>query len=201
MVLYGHGGHAKVIISMLETMQLSLTGIFDDDDGRKKGEGQQVLAYDPDFEPRMQLVIAIGNNFIRQLISTRIQHTFVSLVHTQALVDRRCKIDDGTVILHGSVVQRDAFLGKHVIVNTSASVDHDCFIEDFVHVAPGATICGGVQIGTGTLVGAGATILPGLKIGRWSIIGAGSVIIKDVPDFAIVVGNPGKIIKFNKNGF
>lgn len=44
-------------------------------------------------------------------------------------------------------------------------------------------------------VGAGATILPGVYIGRHAIVGAGSVVTKDVPDYAVAVGNPAKVIK------
>ena len=43
--------------------------------------------------------------------------------------------------------------------------------------------------------GAGATILPGVCIGRHAIVGAGSVVTKDVPDYAVAVGNPAKVIK------
>ena len=43
-------------------------------------------------------------------------------------------------------------------------------------------------------IGANATVLCGLTIGEYAMIGAGSVILKDVPDFALVVGNPGKLI-------
>ena len=50
-------------------------------------------------------------------------------------------------------------------------------------------------MGEGTHIGAGATIIPNLKIGKWATIGAGAVVIKDVPDYAVVVGNPGRIIK------
>ena len=59
-------------------------------------------------------------------------------------------------------------------------------------------------------IGANATIICGNTIGQYSLIGAGSVVTKDVPDFALVVGNPGKIVGwvdekgnklvFNKNG-
>ena len=51
-------------------------------------------------------------------------------------------------------------------------------------------------------VGAGATILPGVCIGRHAIVGAGSVVTKDVPDYAVAVGNPAKVIKmFDKEKF
>jgi len=49
----------------------------------------------------------------------------------------------------------------------------------------------------GPHVGAGAVVIPNIIIGKWVTIGAGAVIIKDIPDFAVVVGNPGRVIKIN----
>jgi acetyltransferase-like isoleucine patch superfamily enzyme len=71
-------------------------------------------------------------------------------------------------------------------------------VEDYVHIAPRVVLCGNVQIGTGTLVGAGATVIPGKKIGRWVTIGAGSVVTRDIPDYAVAVGHPARVIKFNR---
>ena len=52
----------------------------------------------------------------------------------------------------------------------------------------------GVEILSGASIGANSVCIAPVKIGRWSMIGAGSVITKDVPDFAIIVGNPGSQI-------
>ena len=49
-----------------------------------------------------------------------------------------------------------------------------------------------------SFIGIGSSIIQGVKVGKNVTIGAGSVIIKDIPDNAVVVGNPGKVIK-NKN--
>ncbi len=70
-------------------------------------------------------------------------------------------------------------------------------LEDFVHISPNVAIAGGVKIGEGTHIGIGACIIPGITIGKWVTVGAGAIIIKDVPDFAVVVGNPAKIIKYS----
>jgi acetyltransferase EpsM len=61
-----------------------------------------------------------------------------------------------------------------------------------------ASLAGNVLVGEGTQIGINATIRQGIKIGKWATIGAGAVIIKDVPDYAVVVGNPGKIIRYNQ---
>ena len=54
------------------------------------------------------------------------------------------------------------------------------------------------MVGEGTQIGINATIRQGINIGKWATIGAGAVIVKDVPDYAVVVGNPGKIIRYNQ---
>lgn len=68
-------------------------------------------------------------------------------------------------------------------------------ISDYVHISPNVSLAGNVEVGEGTHIGIGASIIQGIKIVKWCTIGAGAVIIKDVPDCATVVGNPGKIIK------
>jgi len=93
------------------------------------------------------------------------------------------------------VVNIDSRIGRHVITSTTASIDHDCYIRDFSHIAPKATLCGNVEIGYGTLVGAGSIIHPGIKIGEWCTIGIGTTVMRDVPDFSVVIGNPGRILK------
>lgn len=51
-----------------------------------------------------------------------------------------------------------------------------------------------VKVGAHAFIGMGAILMPGAKIGRGSIIGAGAVVRGEIPDYSIVIGNPGKII-------
>ncbi len=88
-------------------------------------------------------------------------------------------------------------VGKHCIINSNASVDHDCILEDFVHISPNATLCGGVFVGKCSHIGAGAVIIPGKRIGKNAIVGAGAVVISDIPDNAVAVGNPARVIRIN----
>ena len=55
-------------------------------------------------------------------------------------------------------------------------------------------IRGSVEVGDYTYIGCAAVVLPGVKIGRGCVIGAGAIINSDIPDFSIVVGNPGRIV-------
>lgn len=199
MLLYGASGHAKVIIDCLEASKVSIDGIFDDDISKKYLLEYNVLgSYDTNLLKDNQIIIAIGNNHIRKRLSVEIKHKFGNAIHPTALIQRNVMVEYGSVIFHQSIIQSSTKIGKHVIVNTKASIDHDCIIENFVHIAPNATLCGGITVGEGTLIGAGAVVIPNLKIGKWVTIGSGAVVINDIPDYAVVLGNPAIIKKYNK---
>lgn len=196
MLLYGASGHAKVIISCLRANLISISGIFDDDLSKKELWSIPVVgSYQTDYESEEPLIISIGNNLIRQKIAASIRHSFGKVLHPSAIIDASVEIGEGSVVFQNAVLQADARIGKHVIINTSASVDHECQLADFVHIAPNATLCGNVQVGEGTLIGAGTIVAPNLRIGKSCMIAAGSVITKHIPDYAIVRGNPARILK------
>jgi len=195
-VFIGAGGHARVLASVIESNQAELVAVFDPNPEKialdeVKNEG----AYQQDKHPNAQLLIAIGDNAIRERISQEIKHKVGQAIHATAVVDRLVNLAEGVQIIQGAVVNRGSSIGKHTIINTNATVDHDCHLGDFVHVAPGATLCGGVKVGKGTLIGANATVLPNCKIGKNVSVGAGAVVTTDLPDNVVVAGVPAKIIK------
>ena len=199
-ILYGASGHAKVISSIIEAMDRFVDIIFDDNEKVTYLNQYRVLkGYDKNYNPDIPIIISIGDNKIRKKISEKISHPFTILIHPSSIIDKNAKIDNGSVVFHNAIVQRDSIVRKHCIINTNASIDHDCIINDFVHISPSATLCGNVSIGEGSHIGAGATIIPNIKIGKWCVIGAGAVITNDIPDYSLVVGVPGKIIKTIKN--
>ena len=89
-------------------------------------------------------------------------------------------------------------MGSVCIVNNSVNVDHECQFGSGVHIAPGAVLCGCVAVADNTMIGAGAVVLPRLRVGSGALVGAGAVVTRDVPDGAVVVGNPAKIIRFSR---
>jgi sugar O-acyltransferase (sialic acid O-acetyltransferase NeuD family) len=197
LLFYGASGHAKVVLSVVKALGLSVPAIFDDDLAKSNLHGISVIGpYQPAIYPEFPVLIAIGNNAIRHQLAATIRHPISSaLVHPSAIVDQTVRLNAGTVMLHGAIVQADVQLGKHVIINTGASVDHECIVQNFVQIGPGAVLCGNVQVGEGTLIGAGAVVLPGILVGAWATVGAGSVVTRDVPDGATVWGNPARLIE------
>jgi sugar O-acyltransferase (sialic acid O-acetyltransferase NeuD family) len=199
-LLYGSSGHGKVICTIFESMGIIVDSIFDDNHIIKSIDNYNVKnGYDCNYEPNLPILISIGDNLIRKKISEKVSHSFSTAIHTSSIIDDVSKIGLGSAIFQSATIQRDTFIGRHCIINTNSSIDHDCIIEDFVHISPSSTLCGNVKVGEGSHIGAGATVIPNIKIGKWCVIGAGAVITNDIPDFSLVVGVPGKIIKTIKN--
>lgn len=195
MIIYGAGGHAKVVYDCLTSQGVKLNGAFDDDPAVKSFLGIDVITpYSPNLFINEKLIICVGSNKIRYELSMLIKHKFGTTIHKTAFLAGGSNVSQGAMILAKSVIQAESQIGSHAIINTGAIVEHDCVVEDFVHIGPGAVICGNVRVGIGTIVGANATILPGVTIGKWAVVGAGSVVLNDVADGTKLVGNPAKII-------
>lgn len=105
-----------------------------------------------------------------------------------------CKIQNGVLLYEPAIVERGAFLGPGAI-----------FTNDRVPRAinPDLTVKSsqdwkkqGVFVGEGASIGAGSVCIAPVRIGKWSMIGAGAVVTRNVPDHALVVGNPARRIKW-----
>ncbi|MBL7863230.1 MAG: acetyltransferase [Cyclobacteriaceae bacterium] len=192
-LLYGAGGHAKVVLDALNEKGIQVRGFVDDTLKENQFLGVPVLgAYDPLANQQDKFIITIGDNSIRKALANKVTHSFDSIVSSSAVVSPLAKIGDGAMVLQGVIVQSETVISHHVILNTGCRVDHDCVVGAFSHIAPGAILCGRVSVGEGTLVGAGSVVIPGIRIGNWCTIGAGSVIVRDIPDGAVVAGNPSR---------
>ena len=118
--------------------------------------------------------------------------TFVE-IQKGAVIGRRCKISSHTFICEGVTIEDDVFVGHNVT-----------FINDRF---PRATNAGGhlqteqdwkcetTLIRKGASIGSGATVLCGVTVGEHAIVGAGSLVTRDVPPYAIVAGNPARVLR------
>jgi len=200
LVLFGAGGHAKVVIDIVEQQgNFEIAGLLDDD---LRHQGKGIFGY-PVLGTRADLpalrsaqlrhaIVTIGDNAERAAVAAHLHQLgwrFASAIHPRASIGRGVSVGPGSVVMAGCVINADASLGGHVIVNSGATVDHDCRVEDAVHIAPGCHLCGGVSVGSGTLLGAGTTVTPGVSIGKKVVVGAGSTVIRDIVDETRVSGS------------
>jgi len=198
MYLYGASGHSKVIVDILNELEVEVQGVLDDSPKFSFIHDIPVLqTSEVSLKETDLLLISIGNNAVRKKIVMNLAVNFYTAVHPAATVSKKAVIASGTVVMPNAVINAFASIGKHCIINSGAVVEHDCVIADFVHISPNAALAGDVTVGEGSQIGIGAAVIQGIQIGKWVTVGAGAVIIENVPDYAVVVGNPGKVIKFN----
>ncbi len=98
------------------------------------------------------------------------------------IIGDRVKVQNNVSVYAGTVIEDDVFLGPSCVLtnvtNPRSQINRHALYEETV-IRKGATI------------GANATVVCGVKIGRYAFVGAGAVVTKDVPDYALVLGNPG----------
>lgn len=199
MILFGASGHGKSILDIAESKGEEITLIYDDAPRVAAICDVAVRKFDArDLDTEESWIISIGDNRMRKNIKDRLQVAFGILFHNTSSVSPRASVGQGSVVMAHAIINTGSSIGQHCIINSGAVIEHDCCLGDFVHISPNATLAGGVTVGEGTHIGIGACVIPGIKIGNWTTIGAGAVIIKDIPDGAVVVGNPGRIIKYNE---
>jgi UDP-perosamine 4-acetyltransferase len=196
-IILGSGGHARVLLEVLQRTGRTIVGFTDANRDRWKTQYRDVTVLGDDdivssYSPMaVELVNGIGNRARRgdsDLAGRQRLYQdfrgrgfrFPPVTSHGSILAADVVLGDGVQVMAGTVVQPGCTIGDNTIVNTSASVDHDCRIGAHCHVAPGAVLCGGVVIGVNVHVGAGATVLPGVQIGDGAVVAAGATIVKDV---------------------
>lgn len=200
-VIFGAGGHAKVIIDIIERQNLyEILGIFVDTPGIESLMSYPILGEISECKGYTKGIIAIGDNFGRKLVSEKVIENnpkieFVSAIHPDATIGKEVHIGAGTVIMAGVIINVHAHIGDHCIINTQASVGHDVVIGNYATAAPGSRIGGNAFIGTLSTISMGANVIQKIKIGNGSLIGAGSTVIRDIPNGVLAYGLPAKVIR------
>ncbi len=211
--IIGSGGHAKVIIDIVEKDGLyNILGLLNAQPNiGEKILGYEVLGKDTDLAKFAKshaikgVIIAVGDNFTRSKVVARIRKenpelSFFSAIHPQTAIARDVKVGQGTVIMAGVSVNINSTIGEFCILNTNASLDHDSVMSDFSSLAPGVTAGGECEIGAYSAINIGAVLLPRIKVGEHSVVGAGALVNKSLGSFEVAYGSPAKKIRGREMG-
>ncbi len=201
LVVFGAGGHGKVVADILVSAGVAVDGFLDD--GRAVGTpvlgvpvlgGLAWLA----ANPGASVALGIGDNAARARIAEAcVAHgaTLLAAIHPRATVAASSKVEEGPTVMAHAVVNPDSIIHRGAIVNTAAVVEHDCVIGAFAHVSPRAVMGGGCSVGERAQLGIGATMLPGTSVGARSIVGGGALVARPIPDDVIAYGVPARVAR------
>lgn len=194
-VVFGAGGHAKVVIDIIRQQgEFEIEAIVDPITTAEELYGIDIRPSYEDLAPQ-RFVIAIGDNRVRKREFEKMRTTGWSpctVSHPSAVIAPDVRVGAGTVIMAGAIINPATVISENCIINTGATIDHDCVIGSHTHIAPGCNLAGTVITEEGAFLGIGTKVVPGIKIGAWSVAGAGSVLIEDVPAEVTVVGVPAR---------
>jgi len=115
-------------------------------------------------------------------------------VGDHAFVESNVTVGDGVTIKNGVAIWDGVLLGNHVFVGPNAVFTND--LNPRAEVKKSREQFVPTDIQEGATIGANATIVCGVTIGRYAFIGAGTVVIRDIPAYALVVGNPARKIGY-----
>jgi sugar O-acyltransferase (sialic acid O-acetyltransferase NeuD family) len=176
-ILIGGGGHCRSCIDVIETQgKFRIAGIVD----LPSKVGERVLSYpiigtDADLgalsEKYRNFHITIGHlrspanriSLYKRLKALAVN--FPQLISPNTHISKHAVIGEGTVIMHGVIVNAAAKIGSNCILNSHALIEHDAVVGDHCHISTGAIINGGVVVGSGSFIGSGCvtkqyTVIP-----------------------------------------
>ena len=201
-MILGGGGHAKVVIDILEQAgEVDIAGFVSPAEAPDAICGYRRLGSDDALDETLRAgvqsaFVAIGDNRRRMDCIGSLKRrgfTLINAISPAAIVSRHATLSRGIAVMPGAVINAGTQIAEGAIVNTRASVDHDCVIGACAHVAPGATLAGCVRLGDGVFLGTGSSVIPNVTIGSWTTVGAGAAVVADLPDHVVAVGVPAAV--------
>ena len=184
-VLVGFGGHGKSVADAVESgNEYRIYGYTDLHDNHNEyrflGTDDVLQELFTNGITRAFLCVGyLGKGILREKLDDKLKalgFSFPVIIDPTAVISKKAKIGDGTFVGKGAVINAEATIGRHCIINTGAIVEHECKIDDFTHVAVGAILCGQVSVGKAALIGANATVIQCREVKEREIVPAGVVV-------------------------
>lgn len=203
-ILIGGGGHCKSVIDVIEQEnKFEIIGVID----IKEKIGNSVIGYnvigsDDDIEKLSKtcknFLITFGqgkSNDFRKNTFSKLKSLNLNLPIIQSPyshVSKHSSIGEGTVVMHGVIVNAGSKVGANCILNTQCLIEHDVEVGNHCHISTKATLNGAVKFGDSIFAGSSCVIKDGMSICDNVIIGTGATVVKNISEPGIYVGCPAK---------
>jgi len=120
-----------------------------------------------------------------------------------AIIRDKVKIGDNAVIMMGAVINIGAEIGEGTMIDMNVVLGGRAIVGKRCHIGAGTVLAGVIEppsaqpvvIEDDVMIGANAVVIEGVRVGRGAVVAAGAIVLQDVPEGAVVAGNPAKIIK------
>lgn len=148
------------------------------------------------------VAVAIANPKVKEkivtLLRTKKNFHYPNFVHPKAWLGQKTSMGEGIIIYPGVSVNYNCKIDDFVTINMNVAIGHDCNLNAYSTLSPGVNLGGFTVVGEKSFLGINANTLQSIQIGRECTIGGGTMVIKNIPDGATVVGNPGRVIKIRE---
>lgn len=187
-ILIGAGGHCKSCIDVIESeKKYKIFGIVEKNKTKKSLLGYKIFGenyLNKKLRKNFYVIITVGHikdYLIRVKIFRKLKKLgfrFATIVSPLAHISKYSILGEGTIVMHGAIINADAKIGKNCIINSKALVEHDVIIGDHCHISTAAVINGSVLIKSKTFIGSGSTIVNNVVIKENSFVKSNSFIKK-----------------------
>ncbi|AZY50419.1 acetyltransferase [Bordetella avium] len=198
--LLGAGGYGREVLDcLLNDSRFEVAGFVDDSPAFRGNEvaGVPVLGGVDDVPllPDVLFLASVGSPALRRKMTQSLLARGANFARVLCgYIGSRSQI--GASLIHpGAVLSVDCQVADYVSISFGAVLGHDTVVGDYTHIGWGAFIAGNCHIGEGVLIEPSVCIARGLHIGSGAHIGLGSVVLRDVPEGATVLGNPGRVVR------
>jgi len=208
--IFGLGGHAKVVLSeaLLSDNYSDIIFIseknFTDDHISFDGILYRVInsldTLKDIYNDSSAGIVGIGEiktrlKIVEEVSSVIPSFRWAKIISTNTTISNDVEINEGTIVVAGSIINTGTVIGKHSIINTRATIDHDNIIKDFVNISPTVVTGGTVIINDECDIGIGAIIKNNITINSNVVIGGNSFVNKNCESNFLYFGSPIKKIK------
>jgi sugar O-acyltransferase (sialic acid O-acetyltransferase NeuD family) len=201
-ILIGGGGHCKSVIDVIEKQnKFKIAGIVDVKEKQDSDVlGYKIIASDEELPQLISkyknVCITVGQikspaaRIALYLQAKKLNAVFPIIISPTAYVSKHANINEGTIIMHGCIINAGVTIGVNCILNTGSLLEHEAIVGNHCHVSTNACINGQVVLGNEIFVGSSSVINNNIQVASNVIIGSGSVVNKNITVSGIYAGSP-----------
>jgi acetyltransferase EpsM len=215
LIIIGGYGNGTVVQSTVEDIndvkqEWEILGFLNDNEKGKingysvlgpidKETANKYLKYQDVYFFYSLISVKLNHKFLYKLIDLEIPtERFATIIHPTAVVAKTAKIGYGVCIQPFVSVGPNTNMGNFIQIFAQSLIGHGSTLDNYSYVANNACIGADVHLKEGAYLGTNATTLESVTLGKWSITGIGAVVLKNVEDYAKVVGSPARVIGTTK---